>query len=43
MIANILAPPAAARAAFAAENLRENILGAGVIAEVAKAGAVGVG
>src|SRR3979490_2899531 len=46
MIADILAAPAAARAAratFAAENLRENVVGPGVIAEIGKAGVIGVG
>src|ERR1700738_2840535 len=43
MIADILAPPAAARAAFAAGNPRKNILGPGVIAEIGKAGVIGVG
>jgi len=36
MIADILAPSAVARAAFAAKNLRENIFGARVIAKSAK-------
>jgi len=43
MVVHILAAPAAACAAVAAEDFGENILGAGVIAEIGKAGVVGVG
>src|SRR5882762_1196492 len=43
MITSILAPPAAAPAPLAAENLRENIFGSRVIAKVGEAGVVGVG
>ena len=43
VIADVLAPPAAARTAFAAENLRENIFSSGVIAEISETGIAGVG
>ena len=40
---NILAAPAAAGTAAATENLRENVLGSGVVAEIGKAGVGRVG
>src|SRR5258707_11349015 len=43
MVVHVLARPAAACAVAAAEDFGENILGAGVIAEIGKAGVVGVG
>ena len=43
VIADVLAAPAARRAALAAEYFREDVIGAGVIAEIGKAGVVGVG
>src|ERR1700761_5111140 len=43
MIADVLAPPAAACAAGTAENLRENIFAAGEIAKIGKPRIVGVG
>src|ERR1700719_291726 len=43
MIADVLAPPAAACAAGTAENLRENIFAGGEIAEIGKARIIAVG
>src|SRR4030081_2989772 len=43
MIADILAPPATAGAAFAPKNLRQNIVGASVVAKMGKAGVLGEG